>query len=170
MPTKTSRSDESKMFEAIGSGIQAFSLVEFALGTLFTSLMRPTHGGMSALVLEEARHIETKLRIVGGVGKARLKGDDLTEFNNLVNRIGRKADTRHKLAHWAVGEYPIPISRGRCERGRQRCRRRRRWRVGGCRRLWRCRCRRRAQRRCRGWRVVVVIAARSEQQQSNERN
>ncbi len=108
MPEKSSRSDESRMFEAIGIGIQAFSLVEFSLGLLFSSLMRPAHGGMSTTVIEEARHIEIKLRIIRALGIIRLKDDDLKEFNNLINRVGRKADTRHKLAHWAVGPYPLP--------------------------------------------------------------
>lgn len=108
MSKKPDVATERRMFEAIGSGIQAFSLVEYALGMVFSSLMRPVHGGFSMGVLESARHIETKLRIVRDLGPHRLKAKDLEEFNNLMNRIGHKADFRHKLAHWAVSEYPIP--------------------------------------------------------------
>jgi len=98
---------QDDMLKAVGKGIQAFTNVEAGLNFLFASIMEPANRGASVIALDAARHIEAKLRIVRAVaGVAPLTKAHKTKCTNLLNRIGRRAELRHKLAHWTVGYWP----------------------------------------------------------------
>ncbi|MDI3306919.1 MAG: hypothetical protein QJR07_07420 [Acetobacteraceae bacterium] len=97
---------QDDVLKAVGEGIQAFAMVECALTFVYASLMKPADTHLCFTTLEAARNLETKLRIVAAVGRQKLSGEDAQVFTALINRIGRRAQLRHKLAHWSVSYWP----------------------------------------------------------------
>lgn len=96
-----------RMVVAVGKGISAFGGVEAGLTEILYLMLEPGHRWQSATILAAARHIETKCRIINAVGNKFLwpKGDYKTRFRNIMNRVKKRADLRHKIAHWTVVYY-----------------------------------------------------------------
>ncbi len=97
---------------AVGQGIETFALMELGLSNVYAALMAPAEPVLAFLTLENARHFETKHRIVSAVGRAALEGEILATFNNLMNRAKNRAGIRHKMAHWQVQEIPAERTKG----------------------------------------------------------
>ena len=104
-PPPPGRAATDEAMKAVGEGIQAFGLVEWQMACIYAALMAPADFRLCSLTLEGAQHFETKRRILVLVGKEKLSGERLATFNNLMNRAGKKADFRHKLAHWHVADW-----------------------------------------------------------------
>lgn len=98
---------QEPMLAAVGRGIQAFASVETAIGFCFASMMEPGDRSNAIVILEAARHIETKMRIVNAIADRSLTDEKLRKrWASLKNKIKRRTDVRHKLAHWTVGLWP----------------------------------------------------------------
>ena len=97
---------QDPMLTAVGRGIQRFSSVEHCLGILFADLMAPADRQVSVLVMDAAKHIETKIQIVQAAVDAKLTGDQLTRGRKIVDLVRKRGDMRNKLAHWTVTFWP----------------------------------------------------------------
>ena len=97
---------QDPMLQEVGRGIQAFALVETGAGFCFSSMMLPGDPQCSFAVLDAARHLETKLRIIDAVAAIALDDTLGPRWTNLTNRIRRSSGVRHKLAHWTVSHWP----------------------------------------------------------------
>jgi hypothetical protein len=97
---------QDEILAAVGRGIQAFASVEHGLSMVFASIMAPAERNASFVVLDVARHIDTKMRIVQAAASVQLNASELVGFNNLLNRCKTRATLRHKLAHWTVSFWP----------------------------------------------------------------
>ncbi|WP_221142714.1 hypothetical protein [Rhizobium bangladeshense] len=104
-PEVTELADLGPMRAEIGNCIAAFSAVESMLSLLYANLMHPAPRELCFLTLDEARHIETKCRIIKAVGVNVLSAEDLPTFTNIMKRVQHKAAVRHKIAHWHVGHW-----------------------------------------------------------------
>jgi len=105
-PIRIETPTQDEMLMAVGRGIQAFASVELGLSHVFAAIMVPADTETSIIALDAARHIETKMRIVHAVSN-RLADDDLKKrCHNALNRIKRRTEVRHKLAHWTVSYWP----------------------------------------------------------------
>lgn len=101
-------------FQLVGKALSRFAGVEWALSLVFVEIMCPQEQtpqrGAALSVFEQARHVETKLRIVRDAMHAVLDGDELKTATNLANRVAARAELRNKLAHWTVGYWPSVAS------------------------------------------------------------
>ncbi|QKK28878.1 hypothetical protein FE844_004495 [Rhizobium indicum] len=104
-PEAVELADLVPMRTEIGNCIAAFSMVESMLSLLYGNLMHPAPPRLCYLTLDEARHIESKCRIIKAVGQLVLAADDLPRFKNIMKRVQHKAAVRHKIAHWHVGHW-----------------------------------------------------------------
>ncbi|MEH7850186.1 hypothetical protein [Rhizobium laguerreae] len=104
-PEVVELADLVPMRTEIGNCIAAFSMVESTLSLLYGNLMHPAPRQLCFLTLDEARHIETKCRIIKAVGQIVLSAEDLPVFKNIMKRVQHKAAVRHKIAHWHVGHW-----------------------------------------------------------------
>lgn len=97
--------DLAPMRAEVGNGIAAFSSVESGLSMLYGAIMHPAPRMLCYLTLDEARHIETKCRIIKAVGTRSISEEQLPAFRNIMKRVQHKAATRHKVAHWQVSHW-----------------------------------------------------------------
>jgi hypothetical protein len=105
-PLEIALPSQDEMLTAVGRGIQAFASVEHGLSMVFASIMEPADRNASFVVLDAARHIETKLRILKAVAAVRLSPAQLAVLNKLLERCNDRRPLRNKLAHWAVSYWP----------------------------------------------------------------
>lgn len=98
--------DMTPMLAAVGEGMRAFAMVELGMAVVMQSMMWGAPKSAPMVALDAARHLETRLRIMSAVADHVLEGDDLKRARNLLNRIGRRAEMRNKLAHWTVSYWP----------------------------------------------------------------
>lgn len=97
---------QDPMLRAVGAGIQRFASVEHGLSIMFADLMEPADRGVSVLVMDAAKHIETKIRLVEAALDARLTGDQLKRGRKIIDMVRKRSDMRNKLAHWTVSHWP----------------------------------------------------------------
>lgn len=89
----------------VGKCIAAFSSVESFLAMLYATLMHPAPRKLSLLSFDAARHIEIKCRMLRSIGPHCLSGGNLEDFDKIMQRVRRKSEMRHKIAHWQVSHW-----------------------------------------------------------------
>jgi len=89
----------------VGNGIAAFSTVESFLALLYATLMNPAPRKLSLLSFDAARHIEIKCRMLKAVAPHVLSETDFKDFDKIMQRVKRRTDMRHKVAHWQVTHW-----------------------------------------------------------------
>lgn len=90
-----------KAYELAGRALAQFGLVESGLSWMYASLMEPCPPRLSLITLEQAQHLDTKLRIIEGVSKSKLADfpETLKKIEQLLKQIRNRKKVRNKLAH-----------------------------------------------------------------------
>jgi hypothetical protein len=98
--------DLTPMYAEVGHGISLFSLVELNLGACFASMLEPADRRHSIEALNACRSFEAKKKMVDALAPVALDPEHLARWKKLSRMIGRRKDTRDKLAHWTVSLWP----------------------------------------------------------------